>query len=146
MTTIIGVDFSGHRDDRNTWMASGKLSDDGALALDSVQPVRRDDLYVALCDVPTPAVAALDFPFGVPRAFADSLCRERTLKDMIDIWGVVSGLTAPEFVDRRDEFVNRRPGAAALGARTQARWRPGLPPRELFAPAYRQPEHAAHDL
>ncbi len=110
MTTIIGVDFSGHREDRNTWMASGKLSGDGALALDTVQPVRRDDLYVALCDVPTPAVAALDFPFGVPRAFAEFLSTKLPPGDMADIWRVVSDLTATEFVDRRDEFVNRRPG------------------------------------
>lgn len=110
MTTIIGVDFSGHRDDRNTWMASAKLTDEGALALDTVQPVRRDDLYVALCDVPTPAVAALDFPFGVPRAFAEFLTPKLLPDDMADIWRVVSDLTATEFVARRDEFVNQRPG------------------------------------
>ena len=110
MTTIIGVDFSGHRDDRNTWMASGKLSGEGALALDSVQPVRRDDLYHTLTNVPTPAVAALDFPFGVPRAFAEFLSQKRPSRDMADIWQLVSGLTGVEFVDRRDEFVNQRPG------------------------------------
>ena len=109
MTTIIGVDFSGHRDDRNTWMASGKLADDGALVLDSVHPVRRDDLYDTLTKVTTPAVAALDFPFGVPRAFADFLDPKKVLWDMADVWQVVAGLAATEFVDRRGDFVNRRP-------------------------------------
>ena len=110
MTTIIGVDFSGHRDDRNTWLASGSLADDGTLLLDSVQPVRRGDLYHTLVHVPTPAVAALDFPFGVPRAFAEFLSRQQSPRDMADVWQVVSGLTATEFVHGRDEFVNQQPG------------------------------------
>ena len=110
MTTIIGVDFSGHRDDRNTWLALGNLTGDGELVLDSVQPVRRDDLYHTLANVETPAVAALDFPFGVPRAFAEFLSQKRPPRDMADIWQVVSGLTGAEFVGRRDEFVNQRPG------------------------------------
>ena len=109
MTTIIGVDFSGHRDDRNTWMASGHLDTDGSLLLDSVQPVRRDDLYHTLANVPPPAVAALDFPFGVPRAFAEFLSRKGLPRDMADVWQVVSALTAAEFIDGRDEFVNHQP-------------------------------------
>ena len=109
MTTIIGVDFSGHRDDRNTWMASGKLTGDGALALDSVQPVRRDDLYDTLANVITPAVAALDFPFGVPRSFADFLSGDAPPRHMTSVWQTVVGLTSAEFVARRDEFVGQRP-------------------------------------
>ena len=110
MTTIIGVDFSGHRDDRNTWAALGNLTGDGALLLDSVQPVRRDDLYDVLANVPTPAVAALDFPFGVPRAFAEFLSPNRPPRDMTDIWQVVSGLTATDFIANRDQFVAERAG------------------------------------
>ena len=110
MTTIIGVDFSGHRDDRNTWAALGNLTGDGALLLDSVQPVRRDDLYDMLANVPTPAVAALDFPFGVPRAFAEFLSPNRPPRDMTDIWQVVSGLTATGFIANRDQFVAERAG------------------------------------
>ena len=109
MTTIVGVDFSGHRDDRNTWMASGKLIAEGSLRLDSVQPVRREDLYDFLGNIPTPAVAALDFPFGVPRAFAEFLGAERPAQDMTDVWLAVSSLTSAEFVARRDQFVGQRP-------------------------------------
>lgn len=109
MTTIIGVDFSGHRDDRNTWMASGKLTSEGKLLLDSVQPVRREDLYDFLGDIPTPAVAALDFPFGVPRAFAEFLSAKAPPRDMADIWQTVSSLTSAEFIARRDQFVGQRP-------------------------------------
>ena len=146
MTTIIGVDFSGHRDDRNTWLAWGILTDDGALVLDSVQPVRRDDLYHTLTNAPTPAVAALDFPFGVPRAFADFLSPKRPPRDMADIWQVVSDLTADDFIDRRDAFVNQQPGLPLSQREPQARRRPCPPPGKLFAPAHRQPQHAAHDL
>ncbi len=110
MTTIIGVDFSGHRDDRNTWVALGDLTEEGGLLLDSAQPVRRDDLYDALSGVRTPAVAALDFPFGVPRAFAEFLCDKATPRHMVDVWRVVAGLTASEFAEKRGEFVNHRPG------------------------------------
>lgn len=108
MTTIIGVDFSGHRDDRNTWAALGDLTEDGVLLLDNVQPVRRDDLHAALSGVVAPAVAALDFPFGVPRAFAEFLSHKTPPRQMVDVWQVVSALTAGEFVARRDEFVGRR--------------------------------------
>ena len=73
MTTIVGVDFSGHREDRNTWVALGRLDASGALRLDSVQPARRADLYELLATIPTLAVAALDFPFGVPADFVAHL-------------------------------------------------------------------------
>ena len=77
MTTIIGIDFSGARSDRNTWLTLGNLTDDGALLLDGAQSIRRADLYDLLPTVPTPAVAALDFPFGVPSQFASYLSPER---------------------------------------------------------------------
>lgn len=109
MTTIIGVDFSGHRDDRNTWMASGNLSGEGALLIDSVQPVRRDDLYDFLLDIPIPAVSALDFPFGVPRAFAEFLSEGPPPRDMADVWEAVANLTPAEFFAMRDRFVGQRP-------------------------------------
>ena len=109
MTAIFGVDFSGHRDDRNTWMASGRLTGEGALLFDSVQPVRRDDLYDFLTSIPTPAVAALDFPFGVPRAFAKFLSGGVPPRAMADVWPTVARLTSAEFVAKRDEFVGQRP-------------------------------------
>ncbi len=109
MTEIIGVDFSGHRDDRNTWMAAGKLTPAGALMLDSVLPVRREDLYDFLGEIPTPAVAALDFPFGVPRAFAEFLSGEAAYADMTNVWQTIASLTSAEFVTKRDQFVGQRP-------------------------------------
>ena len=70
MTTIIGVDFSGARTDRNTWITRGHLAGNDSLLLTSAQRIRRSVLYDLLLVIPTPAVAALDFPFGVPAQFA----------------------------------------------------------------------------
>ena len=105
MTTIVGVDFSGHRDDRNTWVALGRLDTGGALRLDSVQPARRADLFELLATVPAPAVAALDFPFGVPTDFVAHLSPKSTPRAMPDLWEIVSGMTAAEFLEARGRFV-----------------------------------------
>ena len=108
MTTIVGVDFSGHREDRNTWVARGRLDTGGALRLDSVQPARRADLFELLAVVPAPAVAALDFPFGVPSDFVAHLSPKSTPSAMPDVWEIVSGMTAAEFLEARGRFVAER--------------------------------------
>ena len=105
MTSILGVDFSGHRDDRNTWVAQGRLDAGGALRLDSVQPARRADLHDLVVDVPSPAVVALDFPFGVPARFSAHLSPKCPPRRMPDVWEAVSGMTADEFLTSRDRFV-----------------------------------------
>ena len=105
MTTIVGVDFSGHREDRNTWVALGRLDAGGALRLDSVQPARRADLYELLTTIPTPTVAALDFPFGVPADFVAHLAPKSSPRTMPDLWKIVSGMTAGEFLEARGRFV-----------------------------------------
>ena len=105
MTTIVGVDFSGHRDDRNTWVALGRLDAGGALRLDGVQPARRAGLFELLATVPAPAVAALDFPFGVPAGFVAHLSPTSTPRAMPDVWEIVSGMTAAEFLEARGRFV-----------------------------------------
>ena len=105
MTAIVGVDFSGHRDDRNTWVALGRLDAGGALRLDGVQPARRADLFDLLAAVPAPAVAALDFPFGVPADFVAHLSPKSTPRAMPDLWEIVSGMTAAEFLEARGRFV-----------------------------------------
>ena len=105
MTTIVGVDFSGHREDRNTWVALGRLDASGALRLDSVQPARRADLYELLATIPTPAVAALDFPFGVPADFVAHLSPKFSPRAMPDLWKIVSGMTAGDFLEARNRFV-----------------------------------------
>ena len=105
MTTIVGVDFSGHRDDRNTWVARGRLESGAELRLDSVQPARRADLHDLLTTLPMPAVVALDFPFGVPAEFAADLSPKRPPRAMPDLWRTVSGMSAGDFLAARDRFV-----------------------------------------
>ena len=105
MTTIIGVDFSGARSDRNTWLTQGKLIDDCALLLDGARPIRRADLYDLLFTVSTPAVAALDFPFGVPSLFARFLSSQRPPSAMPALWRAVAGMSQAEFIAARNNFV-----------------------------------------
>ena len=105
MTRIVGVDFSGHRDDRHTWVAQGRLDAGGALRLDSVQPARRAALHDLLATIPAPAIAALDFPFGVPARFTAHLSPKHPPRVMSDLWEAVSGMTSDEFLAGRDRFV-----------------------------------------
>ena len=105
MTAIIGVDFSGAKSDRNTWMTQGRLASDGSLRLETAQRIRRADLYRALLEIETPAVAALDFPFGVPAQFAAMLSADLLLGDMRAVWDAVSRITAGDFIGARNKFV-----------------------------------------
>ena len=105
MTTIIGVDFSGARAEKNTWFARGRLDTDGSLMLESAKSIRREDLYNLLSDIPTPAVAALDFPFGVPAQFAAFLSPRRPPTDMPCLWEVITSVSADEFIRERNRFV-----------------------------------------
>ena len=106
MSTIIGVDFSGRQDDLYTWVAQGRMTRDGALRLNSVQPVRRADVYRLLAATRTPAVVAMDFPFGVPADFAGYLSPDGALHDaMPDVWRTVAGMTLADFIAARHEFV-----------------------------------------
>ena len=104
-TTIIGADFSGARSDSNTWCARGQLDGDGTLYLDSVQRIRRDELGDLLPQIPTPAVGALDFPFGVPRRFAERLGAVSPCRAMPDLWDVVAAMGLDDFIGQRNRFV-----------------------------------------
>ena len=104
MTTIIGVDFSGARPDKNTWAAQGRLHPNGALLLDSVQPIRRDDLYDLLAGISTPAVAALDFPFGVPSVFLDHLHIPADTKSMKEVWPHITAMSLDQYRDKCRSF------------------------------------------
>lgn len=105
MTTIIGVDFSGARADKNTWVAQGRLGTGGSLLLDGAHSIRRNDLHHLLADIPAPSVAALDFPFGVPAQFAAFLSPRRMPTTMPDLWKVIASITADEFIRERNRFV-----------------------------------------
>ena len=69
-TTLIGVDFSGAQQDNATGIAIATVGDHGQLAWQTPFPIRRADLEQLLLTIEGPTVAALDFPFGLPRDFA----------------------------------------------------------------------------
>ena len=100
--TIVGVDFSGAQGDKNTWIAEGKLDGD-SLDILSSHPVRRDDLTEYLKCLGPDTVAALDFPFGVPIAFAKRIAPSKKL--MPDLWNAVAGMRLEEFTDHRNRHV-----------------------------------------
>ena len=106
MTTIIGVDFSGAKSDRNTWMTRGSLTHNAGFHLGSAQRIPRDDLYRLLNEIPTPAVVALDFPFGVPAQFAAYITRGHPAYEMSTLWDAVGRMSPDEFIAARNTFVS----------------------------------------
>ena len=102
---VYGVDFSGARDDKNTWVAEATV-EDGMLTLDSCRPIRRAYLTELLRDAPTPCIAAMDFPFGLPVAFtAYWLGRAPGL---VDLWEMAARGGFERFLERRDAFVEQQ--------------------------------------
>ena len=99
---VIGVDFSGAKQDANTWMASGVLRSDG-LQVNDIRSVTRDELLALLRAAPEGAVASVDFPFSVPQPFANVLAGSPN--DMADVWAGVADMSMEEFIALRDTFV-----------------------------------------
>ena len=101
MTKIMGVDFSGARDDRNTWLTIGNL-DGLALTLESCARITRADLTETLAACSGPTVAALDFPFATPQSFARFW--QPDARTMPDLWAAAN-LEYADFLALRNEFV-----------------------------------------
>jgi hypothetical protein len=101
-TTIVGVDFSGAKADKNTWVTQGILTG-GVLTIDSCASTPRADLAVLLASLPPGSVAALDFPFSVPAVFAARWLPEA--RTMPQLWEAAAAMDLPEFMALRDDFV-----------------------------------------
>ncbi len=102
---VIGVDFSGAKQDKNTWMATGVLTPNG-LHINDIRSLSRADLLDALRSAahgPEPSVASLDFPFSVPQPFAKVLAGNP--RHMADVWAAVTNMTMEHFIALRDDFV-----------------------------------------
>ena len=106
MTTIVGIDYSGARDDRNTWVARGQVISDGVLRLESAEMTPRQEVTDLLTSVRRTTVAGIDFPFGLPRHFAEFLTT-RPLVTMLDLWRAMSDLSLSDFISARDAYVRR---------------------------------------
>ena len=100
--TILGVDFSGAKSDKNTWVTRGTLSG-GLLEIVSCEPTPRAELAVLLSSVPGNTIAALDFPFSVPKKFASHLLP--SAKTMPELWKTAANMEFQDFMALRDGFV-----------------------------------------
>ncbi len=99
---ILGVDFSGAKADKNTWVSRGVLSG-GVLTLEHCQPLPRAGLADLLASLPGSAVAALDFPFSVPEIFASRWLPGA--ETMPQLWEAAAAMEFEEFLSLRDGFV-----------------------------------------
>ena len=102
---IIGVDFSGARADRNTWVAEGELNGN-VLTIENCRPITRVDLTNELAGLSEPTVAAMDFPFSVPVEFAHHW--QPNAQAMPDLWRVAADMDIAGFTNMRDGFMEGR--------------------------------------
>ena len=106
MTQVIGVDFSGAQTDKNTWITEAELTvdtpDTPILKLNGSKSIRRNDLTKRLGEGDY-SVAAMDFPFSVPRAFAEYLVCQPSA--MPELWRTVGEMCLNEFIDKRNCYV-----------------------------------------
>ncbi len=107
MPKIIGVDFSGAKVEGKTWVAEGNLTVEGQLRIDHVQPIRRDDLFELLGNAPASTVAALDFPFGLPKGSLEDLGIGPLNLDtatMRDVWPGILDMSLDEYRAKCRQF------------------------------------------
>ena len=101
-TTILGVDFSGAKSDKNTWVTRGALRGN-SFEIGSCEPTPRAELAALLGSAPEKTIAALDFPFSVPREFASYLLP--SAEDMPELWNATANMEFQDFMALRDGFV-----------------------------------------
>ena len=58
--------------------------------LERVQPIRREDLYSLMLGLPAPAVAAMDFPFGLPEEFLPHIEVTDDYQTIDAIWPILA--------------------------------------------------------
>ena len=101
-TTILGVDFSGAKSDKNTWVTRGTLSGN-SLEISSCEPTPLAELAILLGSAPKNTIAALDFPFSVPKEFSSYLLP--SAEDMPELWNATANMEFQDFMALRDGFV-----------------------------------------
>ncbi len=113
---IVGVDFSGARENNATWVCAADLDlgSNGLTVNDCYRPSRQREeahrkLAEMLGELPAGSVAALDFPFSVPEPFARLWAPNATA--MPDLWRAAAQMDYPEFEELRDKFAQgKKPG------------------------------------
>ena len=104
---VMGVDFSGADEKRgsNTWITQGQLEND-KLSIECCRPTTRAELENILKDkdLPDNTVAAMDFPFSVPKAFADYW--KPGSKTMPDLWSAAAAIDWNDFRTKCKDYMN----------------------------------------
>ena len=122
---VLGVDFSGGETDNSTQVTQGVLRGSDLelkprVSLPKRLPATHDKLKELIRSLPSDAVVALDFPFSVPRTFADALTdaqkKDKALQ-MSDLWAIVAEeeMNYNCFEELRDSFVKRHGEAMRRG-------------------------------
>ena len=104
MIKVMGVDYSGAHSDRNTWVCRGVIGN-RVLVLGHSERITRRDLTAELLGIKEPVIVALDFPFGVPKEFAQFWCPDA--RQMPDLWAAAHGIGLDDFLARRAAFVEQ---------------------------------------
>ena len=134
---ILGIDFSGARADRNTWLTQGMLQNDGSLVLEECRRVKRRELEDLLRNTQgarggRPGLSLLRATEVFARRLAPGA------KTMRDVWQAVSKMKYDEFQNQCKEFVAHN-GEPKRIADIHL-------PRKFLPTAQSQPQHGAHDL
>ena len=115
--TIVGVDFSGAKTNNTTQVTMAVLRGT-ILELKKCDPLPKslpsthDELRNRISRLPCNAVVAMDFPFSVPRLFAEELARKEEANPpstMPDLWRLVAepGMEFSRFKELAMSFVKR---------------------------------------
>ena len=110
MTKIIGVDYSGAKGDRDTWITGGQPTG-SELTIDSCRYIKRQDLTELLKHQPEDTIAVMDFPFGMPQGFAKVLAKDAgkdPASQMPDLWSITAEMDYGRFEALRNSFVECR--------------------------------------
>lgn len=97
-TKIIGVDFSGAIPDQKTWICEGQLFGE-TLCIESCIPITRKDLTEKLSGMGGPMIAAMDFPFGLPRDFVSE--KYPPAKSRAEVWSIAKDDSCKEIFEKR---------------------------------------------
>ena len=121
--TIWGVDYSGAKDDRGTWLTKAVLQGN-VLRLEICERVSREELtsrLVQLSNNPdiSDVIVGMDFPFGLPCDFIREELKLSATK-MPEVWEYASGLDLPNHIpDLRQRLRN---GDLKKYSKLQRKW------------------------
>ena len=99
---VIGVDFSGAKEEGKTWVTEGHMTMAGCLVIDRILPILRDDLIELLQNAHPSTVVALDFPFGLPRAFLESIGVRTDAMD--EVWPKIAAMSRNDYEAKCKNF------------------------------------------